>query len=138
MAFIDLMKEKAKQDVMTIGLPESNDKRTLSQQHQVLKEKTADLIAQSERGEDHGWCSLAGSGHLQVLSLNRSGYRSEIRPLCRTLFKLREKGHDSRESTGDAKTDYITYGVMMVKKNMDLLQVLATQRQCRETGSSES
>ena len=29
MAFIDLMKEKAKQDVMTIILPESNDKRTL-------------------------------------------------------------------------------------------------------------
>ena len=44
MAFIDLMKEKAKQDVMTIILPESNDKRTLIAAAQVLKEKTADLI----------------------------------------------------------------------------------------------
>ena len=44
MAFIDLMKEKAKQDVMTIILSESNDKRTLIAAAQVLKEKTADLI----------------------------------------------------------------------------------------------
>ena len=36
MAFIDLMKEKAKQDVMTIILPESNDKRTLIAAAQVL------------------------------------------------------------------------------------------------------
>ena len=60
MAFIDLMKEKAKQDVMTIILPESNDKRTLIAAAQVLKEKTADLIMIGK--EDHGWCSLAGSG----------------------------------------------------------------------------
>ena len=60
MAFIDLMKEKAKQDVMTIILPESNDKRTLIAAAQVLKEKTADH--DRKRGEDHGWCSLAGSG----------------------------------------------------------------------------
>ena len=69
MAFIDLMKEKAKQDVMTIILPESNDKRTLIAAAQVLKEKTA-----------------------------------EIRPLCRDTVQIkREKGHDSRESTGDLK-----------------------------------
>ena len=44
MAFIDLMKEKAKQDVMTIILPESNDKRTLITPEHLLKEKTDDLI----------------------------------------------------------------------------------------------
>ena len=78
MAFIDLMKEKAKQDVMTIILPESNDKRTLIAAAQVLKEKTADLIM--------------------------IGKRSEIRPLCRDTVQIkREKGHDSRESTGDLK-----------------------------------
>lgn len=62
MAFIDLMKEKAKQDVMTIILPESNDKRTLIAAAQVLKEKTADLIMIGKEEKIMGWCSLAGSG----------------------------------------------------------------------------
>lgn len=62
MAFIDLMKEKAKQDVMTIILPESNDKRTLIAAAQVLKEKTADLIMIGKEEKSWEWCSLAGSG----------------------------------------------------------------------------
>ena len=44
MAFIDLMKEKARKDVKTIVLPESNDERTLTAAAQVMKEKTANLI----------------------------------------------------------------------------------------------
>ena len=44
MAFIDEMKEKAKQDLQTIVLPESNDKRTLIAAAQVLQEGTAELI----------------------------------------------------------------------------------------------
>ena len=44
MAFIDLMKEKARQNKKTIVLPESNDKRTLLAAAQVLKEGTANLI----------------------------------------------------------------------------------------------
>ena len=44
MAFIDLMKVKARQDKQTIVLPESNDKRTLIAAAQVLKEGTADLV----------------------------------------------------------------------------------------------
>ena len=64
MAFIDLMKEKAKQDVMTIILPESNDKRTLIAAAQVLKEKTADLIMIGRRS----WMVLTGwKWTLQVL-----------------------------------------------------------------------
>ena len=39
MAFIDLMKEKARKDVKTIVLPESNDERTLTAAAQVMKEK---------------------------------------------------------------------------------------------------
>lgn len=66
MAFIDLMKEKAKQDVMTIILPESNDKRTLIAAAQVLKEKTADLIMIGKRRRS--WMVLTGwKWTLQVL-----------------------------------------------------------------------
>lgn len=44
MAFIDLMKEKARQNRKTIVLPESEDQRTLTAAAQILKEGTADLI----------------------------------------------------------------------------------------------
>ncbi|MCI7262897.1 MAG: phosphate acetyltransferase, partial [Clostridiaceae bacterium] len=44
MAFIDLMKEKAKANKKTIVLPESNDKRTLIAAAKVMEEGTANLI----------------------------------------------------------------------------------------------
>ena len=92
MAFIDLMKEKAKQDVMTIILPESNDKRTLIAAAQVLKEKTADLImiGKEEKIMDGAhWLEVDLTG-LKVVDPD-------------TVQIKREKGHDSRESTGDLK-----------------------------------
>ena len=66
MAFIDLMKAKAKQDKQTIVLPESKDKRTLIAAAKVLEEGTADQGQEntdrsstgSERGNrrhHHGW-----------------------------------------------------------------------------------
>ena len=61
MAFIDLMKAKAKQDKQTIVLPESKDKRTLIAAAQILQEGTADLIIGRQGREDYGWCRLAGS-----------------------------------------------------------------------------
>ena len=86
MAFIDLMKEKAKQDVMTIILPESNDKRTLIAAAQVLKEKTADLImiGKEEKIMDGAhWLEVDLTG-LKVVDPDTDPY-------------------DSRESTGDLK-----------------------------------
>ena len=44
MAYIDLIKERAKNDKKTIVLPESNDKRTLIAASKILEEGIADLI----------------------------------------------------------------------------------------------
>lgn len=44
MKFIDEIKARAKQDVKTIVLPESRDKRTLIAAAQVLKEGTAKIV----------------------------------------------------------------------------------------------
>ena len=100
MAFIDLMKEKAKQDVMTIILPESNDKRTLIAAAQVLGED--DLTGDRKRGEDHdsftGWkLTLLG---LKVVDPDTD---PKFDHYAETVQIKREKGHDSRESTGDLK-----------------------------------
>lgn len=61
MKFIDLMKEKAKQDKQTIVLPESKDKRTLIAAAQVLKEGTADLIMVGKEEK-----IMDGAGWLEV------------------------------------------------------------------------
>ena len=44
MDFIKQIKERAKQDVKTIVLPESNDRRTLIAASQILKEGIANII----------------------------------------------------------------------------------------------
>lgn len=44
MKFIDEIKARAKQDVKTIVLPETRDKRTLIAAAQVLKEGTAKIV----------------------------------------------------------------------------------------------
>ena len=101
MAFIDLMKEKAKQDVMTIILPESNDKRTLIAAAQVLKEKTADLImiGKEEKIMDGAhWLEVDLTG-LKVVDPDTD---PKFDHYAETLFKLREKKGMTLE-TGDLK-----------------------------------
>ena len=44
MSFIDDIKQRAKQDIKTIVLPESNDIRVVKAAEQVLKEGFADKI----------------------------------------------------------------------------------------------
>lgn len=44
MNFIDTIKERAKQDIKTIVLPETEDVRTLQATEKVLKEKFANII----------------------------------------------------------------------------------------------
>ena len=44
MSYIDLIKDKARQDKKTIVLPETNDKRTLIATAQILEEGIANVI----------------------------------------------------------------------------------------------
>lgn len=116
MAFIDLMKEKARQNKKTIVLPESEDQRTLTAAAQILKEGTAELI-------------LVGNAETikkdaAVLNADIEGVKivdPETDPkfdhYAETLFKLREKkGMTLEKATATLKSDWITYGVMMVKE----------------------
>lgn len=120
MSFIDHMKEKARQDKQTIVLPESNDKRTLIAAAQVLKEGTADLImvGKEEKIMDGAhWLEVDLTG-LQVVDPDTD---ENFDHYAETLFELRKnKGMTLEKATEILKSDYITYGVMMVKaKNAD-------------------
>lgn len=116
MAFIDLMKEKARQNKKTIVLPESNDKRTLLAAAQVLKEGTANLIM---IGQEESILNDAKSLELDLTGVKIVDPETDpkFEHYAETLFKLREKKGMTLEKAHETlKTDYITYGVMMVKE----------------------
>ena len=116
MEFIDLMKAKAKQDKQTIVLPESKDKRTLIAAAQILQEGTADLImvGKEEKIMDGaGWLEVDLTG-LKVVDPDTD---PKFDHYAETLFELRKhKGMTKEKAEELLKTDYITYGVMMVKE----------------------
>ena len=116
MAFIDLMKEKARQNKKTIVLPESNDKRTLLAAAQVLKEGTANL---SMIGQEESILNDAKSLELDLTGVKIVDPETDpkFEHYAETLFKLREKKGMTLEKAHETlKADYITYGVMMVKE----------------------
>ena len=116
MAFIDLMKAKAIQDKQTIVLPESKDKRTLIAAAKVLEEGTADLImvGKEEKIMDGaGWLEVDLTG-LKVVDPDTD---PKFDHYAETLFELRKhKGMTKEKAEEILRTDYITYGVMMVKE----------------------
>lgn len=115
MAFIDLMKEQARQDKQTIVLPESKDKRTLIAASQILQEGTADLIMVGKEEK-----IMDGAEWLEVDLTGIKVVDPDIDPnfdhYAETLFELRKhKGMTLEKAQTILKEDYITYGVMMVK-----------------------
>lgn len=116
MAFIDLMKEKARQDKQTIVLPESGDKRTLIAAAQILQEGTADLVMVGKEEK-----IMDGAHWLEVDLTGLTVVDPDTDPkfdhYAETLFELRKnKGMTLEKAQETLKNDYITYGVMMVKE----------------------
>ena len=117
MAFIDLMKEKARKDVKTIVLPESNDERTLTAAAQVMKEKTANLILLGNEEKIMADAKALGAD-LTGVAIVDPETDPKFEHYAEILFHLREKkGMTLEKARETLKADYITYGVMMVKEN---------------------
>lgn len=116
MAFIDLMKEKARQNRKTIVLPESEDQRTLTAAAQILKEGTADLILVGN-AETIKKDAAALNADIEGVKIVDPETDPKFEHYAGTLFKLREKkGMTLEKATSTLKSDLITYGVMMVKE----------------------
>lgn len=116
MSFIDLMKDKARQDKQTIVLPESDDKRTLIAAAQILQEGTADLIMVGKEEK-----IMDGAHWLEVDLTGLTVVDPDTDPkfdhYAETLYELRkQKGMTLEKAQETLKNDYITYGVMMVKE----------------------
>jgi len=117
MAYIDKIKERARQDKKTIILPESNDKRTLIAAAQILQEGIADIIMignEEKIYDGAGWLEVDLSG-IQVVNPSTSDKLDEYVEL---LYETRKaKGMTMDKAREILLSDYLTFGIIMVKAN---------------------
>lgn len=115
MSYIDLMKEKARQDIKTIVLPETNDKRTLIATAQILKEGIADIImvGDEEKIMDGArWLEVELDG-VKVVNPKCCDKFEEYADL---LYETRKaKGMTPEKARETLLNDYLTFGIVMVK-----------------------
>ncbi|MBR0478924.1 MAG: phosphate acetyltransferase [Solobacterium sp.] len=115
MAFIDGIKEKAKKDLKTIVLPESEDERTIRAAAKVLEEGTARIILIGPEdtikadAEKYG-VDVSGAAIIDPEKCEKLGTYVD------TLYELRKaKGMTPEKARETLLADRTTFGVMLVK-----------------------
>ena len=113
MGFIDEIKARAKADKKTIVLPETEDIRTYEAAEAVLKEGTANLIlvgSEEEIAKNKGDFDISGATIVDPATSEKTeGYIAK-------LVELRQKKGMTEEQARELLlTNYLYYGVMMVK-----------------------
>ena len=117
MSYIDLIKDRARIEKKTIVLPESTDKRTLIAAAKVVEERIANviMIGNEEKIMDGaGWLEVDLSGVKVVNPMTDPKFDEYVNLLYETR---KSKGMTIEQATEILKTDYLTYGIMMVKAN---------------------
>ncbi len=115
MSFIEDIKQRAKQDIKTIVLPESNDLRVLKATEQILKEGYADiiLIGNKEKVETfakENEVNLTGAKIVDPQTSEKfSFYANEF-------YELRKAKGMTLEKAKEYMKDYVYFGMMMVKE----------------------
>lgn len=117
MAYIDLIKEKARADRKTIVMPETTDKRTLIAASHIIQEDIADiiLVGNEEKIMDGaGWLEVDLSG-CHVIDPQKTEKLDEYVEL---LYETRKsKGMTPEKARELLLSDPLTFGVVMVKAN---------------------
>ena len=113
MGFIDEIKAKAKANVQTIVLPETEDARTYEAAEKVLKEGTAKLIligSEEEIAKNKGSFDISGATIVDPATSDKT------EAYIAKLVELREKKGMTEEKARELLLSSYTYsGVMMVK-----------------------
>ena len=115
MSFIDGIKERAKQDIKTIVLPESEDERTLRAAAKILEEKTANLIL---IGDEATVKADAEKYDVNVdgATISNPETSDKLEEYVNTLYELRKAKGMTPEAARDALLkDRTTFGVMVLK-----------------------
>lgn len=117
MAYIDQIKERARQDRKTIVLPETTDKRTLIAAAHIIAEEIADVIMVGNKEkimDGAGWLEVDLSGVSVIDPQNCDKLDSYVELLYETR---KSKGMTMEKAREILLKDYLTFGVIMVKAN---------------------
>lgn len=117
MAYIDMIKEKARADKKTIVLPETTDKRTLIAAANIIKNDIANIIMIGEKEkimDGAGWLEVNLEGVTIINPINCDKFDE----YAQLLYETRKaKGMTLDKAREVLATDYLTFGVVMVKAN---------------------
>lgn len=117
MSYIETIKERARQDKKTIVLPETNDKRTLIAASHIIEEGVANIIMVGNEEK-----IMDGAGWLEVdlngITVVDPGKSDKLDEYVELLYEIRKsKGMTPEKAREILLTDYLTFGVVMVKAN---------------------
>ncbi len=115
MSYIDIIKDKARQNKKTIVLPETDDKRTLTAAAQILKEGTADLILIGDEAK-----IMDSAGVLNVdltgVTVVNPATSEKLDTYVDVLYEARKsKGMTQDQAREILLKEALTFGVVMVK-----------------------
>ena len=113
MNFIDIIKERARNDKKTIILPESMDRRVIEAAVEIEKEKIANIVLIGRESEILETASGLDISDINIIDPFTSTVTNE---LIEKLYDLRkEKGMTLEEAEKLLKEDYMYYACMLVK-----------------------
>lgn len=116
MTFIEKIKEKAKQEIKTIVLPEGNDIRTLKAASMVLNDNYANLII---LGEESQIKEMAKENNLDISKakiinpIESDNYKTYVHD----FYELRKAKGMTLEKAEEMMKDETYFGMMMVKES---------------------
>ena len=114
MSFIESIKQRAKQDIKTIILPEAEDKRVLEAASKVIAQGFAKVVllgnkAQIENDSKENNIDLTG---VEIIDIPSSSKKQEY---AQKLFELRQAKGMTLEEASKLIEEPIYYGMMMLK-----------------------
>jgi phosphate acetyltransferase len=113
MGFLEDIMERAKVHRKTIILPESSDTRIIEATSIILKENIADVIL---IGKSDDINQLAKGYDISGATIEDPSSSLLFEDYVNTYFELRKEKGITLEQTRQIMSDYIQFGVMMVKK----------------------
>ena len=117
MSYIDMIKDRARLDKKTIVLPESNDKRTLIAAAKIMEEGIANIIMigdEEKITDGAGWLEVDLTGVTIVNPKTDPRFDEYVNLLYETR---KAKGMTMEKAKEILLSDYLTYGIVMVKAN---------------------
>lgn len=118
MNFIETIKERAKNNIKKIVLPETMDKRVLKAAEICAKEKLAEIILIGKKDEVE---ELSNNENIDISNITLiDPYTSDLsNELINDFYELRKsKGMTLEEAKNTLLNDYMYYACMLVKKDL--------------------